>query len=156
MFERGISGHTTPLLYEPLLHVPLIISRPEQSQRQDITTLTSCLDILPTIASLTGQDIPPWAGGRVLPGFDGYEEKSDRTVFALEAKSSPKFGPLKKATITAIRDQYKLIDYRGYPASPAMELFDLTKDPEELHNLASDQPSLVNELKQEINSAIGW
>ena len=38
MNERGISGHNTPVLYEPLLHIPLIISFPHQNKRVDVLT----------------------------------------------------------------------------------------------------------------------
>ena len=36
MFERGISGHTTPLILYPLVHVPLVISTPGQTERVDV------------------------------------------------------------------------------------------------------------------------
>ena len=28
LFERGIRGHVTPVMYEPVIHIPLLISRP--------------------------------------------------------------------------------------------------------------------------------
>ena len=36
LFERGHRGHNTPLLFEPLLRVPLVISSPGQEERKDI------------------------------------------------------------------------------------------------------------------------
>src|SRR3972149_5008494 len=35
LFEREIHGHVTATLYEPLVHVPLIISKPGQRVRED-------------------------------------------------------------------------------------------------------------------------
>src|SRR4029453_2582215 len=46
LFERGITGHFTKLIYNPLIRVPLIVSRPGQTTREDIHALTSSVDIL--------------------------------------------------------------------------------------------------------------
>jgi arylsulfatase A-like enzyme len=138
LFERGILGHVNPTLYEPLLHIPLFISVPGQTRRQDVFSPTSCVDLLPTLAKLTSQPIPEWGEGEI----------------AVEAKSSPKFGVLNKATVTLIKGNYKLIYYRGYPKTPAPELFDLSNDPEELNNLASTKASVAADLQQEIEGKL--
>jgi arylsulfatase A-like enzyme len=150
LFERGIVGHVTPTMYEPLLHIPLLISVPGQSRRQDIYSLTSCVDLLPTLAKLTGQAVPEWGEGQVLPGFSDEPLQDERSVFAVEAKSSPKQGALNKASVALIKGNYKLIYYRGYPKTPAAELFDLSNDPEELQDLTGTKPSIAADLKQEI------
>jgi arylsulfatase A-like enzyme len=154
LFERGIVGHVTPTLYEPLIHIPLLISTPGQTQHQDVTSHTSCVDLLPTLAKLTGQPVPEWGEGEVLPGFRDEPVQNDRSVFAVEAKSSPKQGALKKATVAMIKGNYKLIYYRGYPQAPAPELFDLSNDAEELQDLASTKPSLAADLQQEIEAKL--
>ena len=48
-FERGEQGHVTPLLFEAITHVPLLISTPGQRERRDIHVLTSNIDLLPTL-----------------------------------------------------------------------------------------------------------
>ena len=154
LFERGIVGHVTPTLYEPLLHIPLLISVPGQTQRKDIHSHTSCVDILPTLASLTGQPAPEWAEGTVLPGFGDEPVQNGTSVFAVEAKSSPKQGALNKATVAMIKENYKLIYYRGYPKTPAPELYDLSNDPEELQDLAGTKPSIAGDLQQEIEGKL--
>jgi arylsulfatase A-like enzyme len=154
LFERGIVGHETAVLYEPLIHIPLLISVPGQTQRQDVSSLTSCVDLLPTLAKLTGQPAPAWGEGEVLPGFRDEPVQTDRSVFAVEAKSSSKVGPLKKMTVAMIKENYKLIYYRGYPKTPAPELFDLANDPEELQDLASAKPSIAAGLQQEIEAKL--
>ncbi|MGD8405927.1 MAG: sulfatase-like hydrolase/transferase, partial [Anaerolineales bacterium] len=80
MFERGERGHSTPLMYDPLVHVPLIISCPGQQERKDVYVNTSNVDILPTLAQLTGSSQPAWTEGQVLPGLGGAEDTS-RGVF---------------------------------------------------------------------------
>lgn len=154
LFERGIGGHVTPVLYEPLIHVPLLISIPGQTQRQDIYSHTSCVDLLPTLAKLTGQPTPKWGEGEILPGFRDEPVQNDRRIFAVEAKSSPKQGPLNKVTVALIKGDYKLIYYRGYPQTLATELYDLLNDPEELTDLASTKPSMAADLKKEIEDEL--
>jgi arylsulfatase A-like enzyme len=154
MFERGIVSHITPTLYEPIIHIPLMISVPGRTQRQDVHSVTSCVDLLPTLAKFSDLPAPDWGEGELLPGFKYDPTKNERDVFAVEAKSSPKQGSLRKATISIIKDKYKLIYYRGYPQNPMLELYDLSNDPEEMQDLANIKPSLAADLKQEIEDKL--
>ena len=154
LFERGIVSHVTPTLYEPLLHIPLLISVPGQTRRQDVYSHTSCVDLLPTLAKFSGQPVPEWVEGEVLPGFRDESVQNETGVFAVEAKSSSKQGALKIVTVALIKENYKLIYYRGYPQTPAPELFDLSNDPEELQDLASTKPSIAADLQQEIEGKL--
>ncbi len=52
LFERGVWGHITPVLFEPVIRVPLLISKPGQQKKQDVYSHTSCVDILPTLLYL--------------------------------------------------------------------------------------------------------
>ncbi len=147
LFERGIHGHNTPTLYKPLLHIPLLIHSPGQTQRKDILSPTSIIDLMPTMMSLTHQDIPDWCEGRILPEL-GPVDARDRPLFAVEAKRNPVLRPLRTATLSILHWPYKLISYRGYPGYVDIDrLFDLGDDPEELDDLASVRPGLVKELR---------
>ena len=64
LFERGVVGHYCPLIYDPLAHIPLIISPPGRTERVDVQTATSSVDVLPTIARMAGLETPAWAEGR--------------------------------------------------------------------------------------------
>jgi arylsulfatase A-like enzyme len=146
MLERGIRGHVTETLYQPITRVPLLISRPGEAQRQDVYTPTSCVDVIPTLMHLTGQNIPVWCEGQVLPPFDG--QIGDRNVFSVEGKSNPKHAPLKKATISLVNGDYKLIHYAGYGNNvPKYELFDIANDPEEQTDLISSRKATSSALK---------
>src|SRR5512147_1203394 len=57
MLERGVQKHITPLLYDPVVWVPLIISAPGQTTRRDVDLPTSNVDLLPTLAPLCGQPV---------------------------------------------------------------------------------------------------
>jgi len=131
-----------------------LISVPGQTRRQDVYSHTSCVDILPTLAKLTGQPVPEWVEGEVLPGFRDESVQNEPGVFAVEAKSSSKQGALKIVTVALIKENYKFIYYRGYPQTPAPELFDLSNDPEELQDLASTKPSIAADFQQEIEGKL--
>jgi len=151
MFERGISGHITPTLYESITHVPLIIAAPGQQVRQDIYSLTSCVDLLPTLLHISGQAIPEWTEGIILPPFSQASSDPDRSIFTVEAKENSKWKPLTKSTVAMIKGNYKLIQYKGYSKVPEHhELYDLAIDPEELNNLFKTKPNLAAELKNEL------
>ncbi len=149
MFERGEIAHSTPLLYDPVIHIPLLISAPGQTTRVDIHTPTSAIDLLPTLANIAGQPIPDWCEGALLPGLGG-EEDEERSIFVVEAKSSPAFGPLNQATVALRKGNLKLIYYTGYEAEQTFEFYDLQNDAEELKDLVPDQPSELKRMKDEL------
>ena len=141
LFERGASGHSTPLVFEPGIRVPLIISTPGQSARREFTSLTSNVDLLPSLLWIAGQPIPDWCEGQALPGLGG-EETKGRTIYVVEAKANPAFTPLRKATLALLRWPYKLVHYLGYRYYPDnYELYDLENDPEERRNLYPEHPA---------------
>ncbi len=154
MFERRIWRHTTQTLFQPIVRVPLLISLPGQTSRQDVYTPTSCVDILPTLMHLTGRPIPTWTEGRILPPY-AQDHPSDRSLFVVEAKNNPRMKPLRKATVAMIKGDFKLIHYRGYEGYDGVyELYNLHDDPEELNDLYPAHPSIAAEYQQELLAMI--
>jgi arylsulfatase A-like enzyme len=154
LFERGVNGHVTPLLYDPVVHVPLLISAPGQTSRQDVYSPTSCVDLVPTLQKITGGSTPEWLEGYVLPGFGG-DERSDQPVFAVEAKKNAARSPMTHATLAMIKGDYKLIWYLGYPGyEDVCELYNLSADPEELVDLSKVQPEISTAMKVELQAKI--
>jgi len=153
IFERGASGHSLPLVFEPLIRIPLLISAPGQRQRQDVHTLTSNVDILPSLLKLAGLPIPDWCEGQPLPASD-IQAAPSRDIFVVEAKANPAYEPLHKATLALLRNQYKLVHYLGYKSySDAYEFYDLENDPEERQNLYPDHPA-APELQAELDEQL--
>ncbi len=153
MFERGASGHSLPLVFEPGIRIPLIISAPGQTERRDVRQLTSNVDLLPSFLNIAGLDIPLWCEGQPLPGLGG-EEDNQRGIYVVEAKANPAYGPLRKATLAIIRGQYKLVHYLGYKYYPDnYEFYDLKNDPDELQNLYPDHPG-ASELQAELDQKL--
>ncbi len=140
MFERGASGHSNPLVFEPGIRIPLIISAPSQLERQDVTSLTSNVDLLPSLLYAVGENIPDWCEGSPLPEMGGKNDP-EREIFVVEAKANPAYSALRKATLALMRGSYKMVHYLGYKSYPDnYEFYDLHNDPEELINLYPDHP----------------
>jgi arylsulfatase A-like enzyme len=155
MFERGILEHITATLYEPITRVPLVISRPGQDSREDVHTPTSCIDLLPTLLHASGQPVPDWCEGKVLPTFSDAEIDAERSVYTVEAKSNPKVSPLTKGTVAMVKDRYKLISYFGYEDfDEQYEMYDLNNDPEEMEDLYTESNSIAKDLIAELKSKI--
>ena len=152
MFERGVLGHVTPLLYDPVVRVPLVVSSPGQTARRDIHLPTSNVDLLPTLVQLTGGEAPAWAEGEVLPGLGGVQD-AERSIFFSEAKDARPFEAWSKATFALRRGKYKLIYYMGfeqYGNEDKFELYDIDSDPEELQDLYSESSSTAQDLRREL------
>ena len=158
LFERGIMGHTTAGLYDPVIHIPLMIWRPGQTERVDVHERTSCVDLLPTLLHLTGQPIPDLVEGVVLPTFgDDANRPTERPIFAVEAKTNSKFAPLTKHSIAFYQGPYKLTSYVGYPEVPAeglYELYNLENDPEERENLIATDTATAAEMKAQLEQKL--
>ena len=148
LFERGEVGHWTRLIYDPVIHVPLMVLSPGQTARQDVHAITSSLDILPTIAHLTGNPIPDWAEGRLLPNLGG-EADEGRSIFAMDAKSNSSFGPLVNYVMTLTRNRHRLT-YYCYPDYQTYEFYDLEADPLEMKDLYDSSPALAVEMQDEL------
>lgn len=138
MFERGVVGHTNILLYEALIHIPLLIIPPVRTTRTDIRTPTSCIDLVPTLAHLAGRPSPTWAEGRLLPPFGSAQP--DRPIFAVDARLNSKWAPLTETTVAVVQGNDKLIYYQ-YEGQSTAELYDLAADPDELVDLAAARPA---------------
>lgn len=152
LFECGEIGHNSFVFANPIVHVPLFISLPGQTERKDFYEFTSAVDVLPTLANLVGMETPSWSEGRLLPGLGG-EEDADRSVYALDAKTASSFSSFKQYSISVTRQRHRLIryqylDYEGY------EFYNLDEDPEELKDLFASRPALAIDMKNELDQTI--
>lgn len=148
MFERGIMGHTTPVFYQPIAHIPLVIFPPGATYRVDIYQNTSVVDILPTLSALSGKRIPDWAEGTVLPPFA--ETTSEGDISSVQVELVNNKGNIKISTAMIVRHNLKLVWYLGYEGiktgSEQVELYDIAADPEETHNIYPDQKEMADPL----------
>ncbi|HEV7573068.1 MAG TPA: sulfatase-like hydrolase/transferase [Thermoanaerobaculia bacterium] len=124
--EHGELTHGL-LLYEPTLHVPMIIAAPALAARV-ITTPVSTIDLAPTIASLAGVAFTA-ADGRDLDLRNGREPQPS-PMYA-ETQYPATFGWSELASMRVAST--KLI------SGPAPELYDLQHDPGETVNVLTNQ-----------------
>jgi arylsulfatase A-like enzyme len=151
MFERGVIGHTTELLVEPLIHIPLVMFGLGRRARLDVHMPTSCIDLLPTVLELAGDARPDWAEGLPLPPYADEGIHAERAIFAVEAKGNASRAPLTRATVALIEGAHKLVHYFGYPGfEDQYEMYDLQADPEELRNLYAQGDPLADRLRDQL------
>ncbi len=154
LFERGEHGHSTPLLFEPVVRIPLIISAPGQTTSRDVYTPTSSVDLVPTLLSFAGKEIPATLDGKVLPGFRDPPD-DDRSIYSMVSRENSAFLPLTKATVAMRKGDYKLIHYLGYPKHGNLyELYNIQEDPEELRNLGKSGIATFAHMKEEMLAAL--
>ncbi len=131
--SHGLLGKQS--VYEDSQKCPLIIVGPDVPKGQSTTAFTYLYDIFPTVLSVAGVPLPDDLDGRDLsPIWHGEKESVRDSVFLAY-----------KEWMRAVREgRYKLI---RYPQIDYTQLFDLEKDPDELHNLA-DQPDQADRIEQ--------
>lgn len=158
MFERGIEGHRTPVLYEPVVRVPLLIFEPGRGSRTDIYDNTSAVDILPTLLHVTGQKPAGWTEGVVLPPFAPEAPDPERSIYIAQPEKSEQYGPLTIATLSIRKGDYKLMYFYGYNelenAGERVELYNLKDDPEELKDLNNSKKEIGQELLNKLKAKL--
>ncbi len=158
LFERGIRGHISPLLYQPVVRIPLLIFEPGRATRTDIHSLTSAVDVLPTMLHVTGGKPVDWTEGAVLPPFAPANPDPNRAVFSLHAKNNDADAALTHATAMIVKGGHKLMYFFGYEelgeGVERVELYDIESDPEELNDLYATRKEvgavLLDELKEKL------
>lgn len=157
MFERGIVGHSTYALYEPVIRVPLLIFEPGRETGLDIQSPTSAVDLLPTLTHIAGQAMPDWTEGLVLPPFSSTEPDPERSIYVQQARQNKNYAPLTNAATALVKGPYKLHYYFGYetPKVDALtKLYDIHADPEELQELGLSQKGMADRLLGELKARL--
>jgi arylsulfatase A-like enzyme len=156
MFEKGYQGHGGPLLYNPLVHVPLIVRMPNGHPGRRVTTSAEHVDIAPTILDLLGFEIPRHMHGESLAGAMTGENRNGggngnggggsgaKPKFSVATVCRTAGGYSRGRSMSVVSNGHKLI--LNLP-SGACELYDRVGDPEESTNIAAREPDIARELK---------
>lgn len=122
--------------YSASAGIPLIISGPGVVQKQVSTALVSLHDLAATFLD--------WAGADPLPNSDA------RSIRGLMENGGNRH---REVAVSALNDwcmvfdgRYKLVEKQGDPP----KLFDLQTDPDEVHDIAGEHPSLVASLSSRL------
>lgn len=158
MFERGIDGHSMDALYDPVIRIPLVIFEPGRKTGMNVHTPTSAVDILPTMLHVTGQQIPDWTEGEILPPYRSTDVGPERSVLAIRANKNGQYEPLnRRASLAMAKGRYKLHYYFGYEERGIVELvklYDIEADPEEMVDLYDSQRSIADALLAELKARL--
>ena len=121
--SHGLIGKQN--LYEHSVRVPLVISGPGIPPNRKTDAMCYLFDVLPTLGKLCGITPPSTNDGSDFSATLGKPAKPARPYLIFAYRDCQR----------AIRDErWKLI---RYPLVDQTQLFDLTSDPHELHNLAA-------------------
>lgn len=139
--EHGEATHGI-FAYESTLRVPLVIRAPGAFSAGTVGTEARHVDVAPTILDLLAIDLPGDLDGRTLRRQPD-APASETTYFeALSGAFNRGWAPLRGV----IRGRLKYIDL------PIPELYDLSTDPGEMHNLASGRSADVQRLKRVLDA----
>ncbi len=149
--EHGFALEHT-LLYDPVLHVPLIFSWFDHlPEGESISQRVQLIDVVPTLLGLAGlaaapgldgRDLSPLMRGKSLPDLPAYAEGKNGQVYA-QYRGDEKliFNPTHLETLI-----------KEVPIRYAeRELYDLRRDPREQDNLAMKDPARAEEAVQALN-----
>jgi len=151
IFSHGYAAHNGTSLYEPLVHIPLIIKLPDNTKGKIIDTPVTQIDIAPTILELAKVSVPDWMEGQSLLPLIEDKPFKQRPIFSMQLLRNPAIGnhPITKGTIAVWDGDYKLINYFG--EENKLLLFDLKTDPFEIQNILNERPEVARRLKRLID-----
>jgi arylsulfatase A-like enzyme len=161
-FEHGIEGHARNL-YKEVLKTPWIILPPVKlDQGVVVNQRVANVDVWPTLLDLIG--LPPLEGAegvsavplieaaaeRAATGAPPEAAETDRPIVAQLDRSWGRVGEEGRPTATLVKGFHRYYYRARLPGRP--ELFDQRTDPEELVNVASEQPEILAELQADLES----
>jgi arylsulfatase A-like enzyme len=142
--DHGSYGHGYQL-YSELTQVPLVLRLPGGPTGR-VARPVSSLDILPTLRSLLGAAPSEQDRGLPLVGPDAPKKSDGRSFFSMRARILKDQRSNKRAVVHA---GLKLIVTEP---DDTTELYDLTTDPGEQHDLSAERPADVAALRALIDA----
>lgn len=148
----GDHGFTSKVLpYRASTHVPFFVLGPGIKHTEN-NSLVSNIDIAPTMLELAGTQVPENMHGKSLLPILQKGKSKVRKAFVYEGLG--KYGGAKPELAT-ISGQYRYIvtfTDHGLKDIDFQELYDIEKDPDEMHNLAGEKKykSVIKKLSKPI------
>jgi arylsulfatase A-like enzyme/Tfp pilus assembly protein PilF len=146
--EHGEKTHGF-FIYNATMHVPLIIRLPQNAAARVVADPVSLVDLMPTVLGAVGLEVPSQVQGRsLLPELQA--ERAARDVQANRdlALYGETFLPRIHFNWSELRGsentKYHFID------APRPELYDLAKDPGEVHNLIAEKKAVTEEMRAKL------
>ena len=131
-WNAGLRGEKGSL-HQGAIKVPCFWRVPGVEGGRDDERLSSPIDVLPTIAALTGAELP---SDVVIDGVDVFAPADPARQLFLQWHRGDR--PERYRAFAVLSQQWKLYED---------ELFDLDADPSESHDVADDHPDVVTSLR---------
>ncbi|MGH9469598.1 MAG: sulfatase-like hydrolase/transferase, partial [Terriglobia bacterium] len=144
--DHGEDTHSY-FIYESTLHVPLIIHWPEGSGSYParVDAPAGLIDVAPTILQFLGIRAPAaFQGQSLFDLLNGTRGVAPRGVYSESVYARDHFGCSPLRSLRAGR--YKYIE------APEPELYDLTRDPAETHNIYSQKKDVALEMRRRLRA----
>jgi arylsulfatase A-like enzyme len=148
--EHGLLNHFYSV-YDPLIHVPLVIRGPGVEQGKQVNNLVQTNDIFGTVLAAAGAPLPDYARNlldargarRYIVAEYGPPRTPHPDLLAKFSLQTSDFAPFIRSLVAVRTECHKLI----VGSDGALELYDLVDDPTELINRAADAPEKLAELQ---------
>ncbi len=143
--EHGEKTHGF-FIYNSTMQVPLIIHLPGESAGQTVSGLASLVDLMPTVLTALGLEVPSQVQGQSLFSELHGDKENNRDLY------QESFLPRLHFNWSELRGtenaKYHFIDV------PRPELYDLAKDPGETHNLLGEKKAVAEEMRAKLTALI--
>jgi arylsulfatase A-like enzyme len=154
--EALLAEHAVPHAlgnYDEAARVPIMLSLPSVlPEGKEVKARVRAIDIAPTVLELLGRaPVSAMSGASLLPLVRGETEPDERVVLT-EGRGS--WGLLSGKWRLVVREKLPAPPPPSdKPLPPLEELFDLEEDPGERHNLATERPEVLSEMKARLAAA---
>jgi arylsulfatase A-like enzyme len=142
--------------YEETTRIPIVMALPGLVDGgRAIRDRARSIDIAPTILALEGLEPDPRMSGRsLLPLIRGQSDAEPRAVVSEGRYSHALLWDKWRLIVHELPPHPHAAPDGGKAAAPEDELYDLTEDPGERHNVARMQPDVVAEMRARLTAAL--
>jgi arylsulfatase A-like enzyme len=146
-FQGGYLGHGGSRQLRPILHVPLIVHLPGQTQGRRITTAADQTALAPTILDIVKIARPEWMEGRSLCAQMCAEDTAQGRAFTQCLDSNSVFKPIERGTVGVVdgQNQY-VVDLETKTGA----LYDLNEAHEQKSDRSLAEPNIVADLRGDL------
>ena len=143
-FQGGYAGHGGPRQLRPIVHVPLVVHLPGQTQGHRIATIADQTSLAPTILEIADIARPDWMDGQSLGGMMRGESSSQTPLaFTQYFEANSAFKPITRGTVGVIDGQHQ---YVFNLETKTGALYNLDEAQQQKSDLSPIEPTSVTDL----------
>ncbi len=147
-FQGGYIGHGGANQLRPIVHVPLVVRLPGQTNRRDFSTPADQTRLAPTILEIAKMSRPEWMDGQSLSGVMRGENSTERPLaFTEYFETNSAFKAIEHGSVGVIDGQHQ---YVFNLESKTGSLYKLDEAHEQKFDLALIEPGVVSALHEDL------